>query len=743
MKNLFKIFILIFIYIIIILNDFAYTQNFWEKITMPQLGEINNLYFINENIAFCCHNEGFSKTIDGGITWENITINKIINQSFNSLLVFDENRLFIGGDSLYYTENGGFTWLKKTLSNQNGKIKKIIKLKDGSIILLTTKTNYGQLYKSNDMGNNWRIVFELNNKDIYDLDFYDSLGILVGKDKSVIYRSSDYGENWIKSNEPTLLYTNYTRSDIRTVKFVDQNTIFAAGWGSYIGLQKTIILLSTDGGFNWKQLDLRDSNAIYSNVYSSFVINNTWFLGGGFSYDGSILLIKKESDSSFVRENIPFGFTINCFAANQNAIYAGGENGAIIRSTDLGDTWILLENHLNVPYYDIDIKGNNIFIAGFNGAFIKSEDSGKKWIKSYISNSLTSPRVNDLFFINENIGYAAKAFGGISKTTNSGNTWFSVLKDTMLTTASNDGVFFIDSNNGFVCGRISNNYDVIYKTTDGGFTWQKKEKIFSKNLYSIAFFNLNEGIIVGSNTLIAYTTNSGESWLTSTFLDNIPTNLILRSVEIIDDSTAIVLGGSYLLISYDKGKNWKLKANLTGFELYKSTFINSYNGYVCGFKVESGKYYSKVFETTDGGQNWENIFPTEFDNLNFQAYSLKASENGELYVIGSRGLVFVRRNNVSVEKTNKYDKDFVIYQNYPNPFNSGTNLVFYLPVADRVNVKIQNILGQKILELNDYYKEGKNIIPLNFTNYNLSSGIYIYYIEYQGIIQSKKMIYLK
>ena len=90
---------------------------------------------------------------------------------------------------------------------------------------------------------------------------------------------------------------------------------------------------------------------------------------------------------------------------------------------------------------------------------------------------------------------------------------------------------------------------------------------------------------------------------------------------------------------------------------------------------------------------------------------------------------------------------FVINQNYPNPFNPTTSISFSLPVDANVSLKIFNALGQEVANL----IEG-NLISglheLNFDATELTSGVYFYKIEANGIdgrnfTSVKKMILTK
>lgn len=89
----------------------------------------------------------------------------------------------------------------------------------------------------------------------------------------------------------------------------------------------------------------------------------------------------------------------------------------------------------------------------------------------------------------------------------------------------------------------------------------------------------------------------------------------------------------------------------------------------------------------------------------------------------------------------------VLYQNYPNPFNSKTILTYAVPHVQAVQVKIYNMLGQLVCELEDgqhqagtYRREwdGKN-----GAGNTLASGLYVYQVLGAKITQTKVMLLLR
>ena len=90
---------------------------------------------------------------------------------------------------------------------------------------------------------------------------------------------------------------------------------------------------------------------------------------------------------------------------------------------------------------------------------------------------------------------------------------------------------------------------------------------------------------------------------------------------------------------------------------------------------------------------------------------------------------------------------FTLDQNYPNPFNPETSIPFTVHKKSRLSLKIYDMMGQEIVTLvNTEYQPGSFNVRWN-GNDNLgnkvSSGIYVYRLEAEGIVKSNKMLLLK
>ncbi|MEX0609615.1 MAG: T9SS type A sorting domain-containing protein [Balneolaceae bacterium] len=82
-------------------------------------------------------------------------------------------------------------------------------------------------------------------------------------------------------------------------------------------------------------------------------------------------------------------------------------------------------------------------------------------------------------------------------------------------------------------------------------------------------------------------------------------------------------------------------------------------------------------------------------------------------------------------------------QNYPNPFNPTTQISFNLPKAQKVTLKVYDLLGREVAIIANTQRFSAGMNNMNFDATNLSSGIYIYRLTGTGFTLTKKMTLIK
>jgi len=101
----------------------------------------------------------------------------------------------------------------------------------------------------------------------------------------------------------------------------------------------------------------------------------------------------------------------------------------------------------------------------------------------------------------------------------------------------------------------------------------------------------------------------------------------------------------------------------------------------------------------------------------------------------------------SNDEINQLPHAFNLYNNYPNPFNPVTTLRYDLPEDALVNITIYDIMGRIVRTLiNSQQNAGFKSIQWNATNdagSPLSAGLYLYKIQADNLVQTRKMVLLK
>jgi len=271
---------------------------------------------------------------------------------------------------------------------------------------------------------------------------------------------------------------------------------------------------------------------------------------------------------------------------------------SLYKSTDTLSNWTELIKTTNsiTSFYCLD--ENTIFMLMQDdtlGGIIKSSDGGLTW-----------ERINenwyggDIYFSSSDVGFIVDG-SKVFRSTDGGNNWF--IFDMYYPFQD---VFFLDRMKGFACGgwaEFGSHGDLLI-TLDGGITWNENFELggwadgyIFKNLY---FLNDKAGFLLTDNNIFR-TIDSGQSWS-----------------EIYDNEND--------LISYEFAKNdMCFKDEQIGWIVGSDTWAEDSSGAV-------------IYETKDGGDNWELAWKdenTELDQLSLHSIHF-VNNNG--WAVGDNGL---------------------------------------------------------------------------------------------------------
>ncbi len=118
---------------------------------------------------------------------------------------------------------------------------------------------------------------------------------------------------------------------------------------------------------------------------------------------------------------------------------------------------------------------------------------------------------------------------------------------------------------------------------------------------------------------------------------------------------------------------------------------------------------------------------------NFTVVAQQVSKNGYLGEIIT---------NVNADHNNLIDSELSLGQNFPNPFNSNSRIYYTVPSDGNILIELFNTLGERVKTiLNGFHYKGTYLINISSTG--LSSGIYLYKLQFENKSLTKKLIIIK
>jgi hypothetical protein len=85
---------------------------------------------------------------------------------------------------------------------------------------------------------------------------------------------------------------------------------------------------------------------------------------------------------------------------------------------------------------------------------------------------------------------------------------------------------------------------------------------------------------------------------------------------------------------------------------------------------------------------------------------------------------------------------YVLAQNFPNPFNPSTIIRYSVPRAERVALRVYNVLGQLVSTLADGVHNAGNY-RVRFDGRFMASGVYFYRLEWGERFLTQRMMLVK
>jgi photosystem II stability/assembly factor-like uncharacterized protein len=235
-------------------------------------------------------------------------------------------------------------------------------------------------------------------------------------------------------------------------------------------------------------------------------------------------------------------------------------------------------------------------------------------------------KLNDVFFIDTNVGWAVGDGGVIIKTTNGGTTWTVNYHSTCI---GLNKVFFVSNLIGWAVGV----YGTIIKTTDGGQNWVAQNSGIQYTLLGVYFTNTSDGIAVGDLGVTLRTSNGGSTWMLG---GSVSLNPVLNDLFSDNLGNSWVVGtAGRIAKSTDGGSTWEDMVSGTNTTLRAVQFKTSLIGWAVG-------NLGVILKSIDGGATWTTSNVGISNAYNFVDIAFLDQNNG--FAIDSKGFVFKTTN---------------------------------------------------------------------------------------------------
>jgi photosystem II stability/assembly factor-like uncharacterized protein len=388
-------------------------------------------------------------------------------------------------------------------------------------------------------------------------------------------------------------------------------------------------------------------------------------------------------------------------------------------SFSFAQTWQIQNSNFTGELKGVHVKNpTTAWACGDNGTLLNTINAGTNWI----SIVLTGSDLHQVVFKDENTGIVVGDNGTAFVTTSGGQNWVSKSSSTSAQlrnlTYGGGSTFYAVGDDG-----------AVIKSVDDGNNWTVLTSGTTERLLCAAAVNENVWI-GGRNGLLLFSNNGGSSFniMTSPAIDDI------KDIQFVNASVGFAAGSnSFFMYTSDGGTNWVSRSTGILQGLNGLHFMDEQNGWIVG---GSGTLYS----TNNAGLNWLPIQSSTTQDLN----SIHSFDGVNAWAVGNSGVITSNYSpTTSIDETNQtIPGTFEVKQNFPNPFNPATVISWQSTQGANTTLKIFNLLGNEVAVLVNEFKPAGSY-SVNFDASGLSSGVYVYSLQVNGITSSKKMTLLK
>jgi photosystem II stability/assembly factor-like uncharacterized protein len=442
----------------------------WSQQASGTSQGLEKVHFLDGQRGYVCGTGGGNAwlvlhTTDGGAAWTDLSFGEDCYQALDIWFADTLDGWVCGWNTsldpvMKHTSDGGMNWAEQEVpvpTGSGGIASVCFPTPEIGWASVTSiyQTPSGTILHTTDGGENW-VAQSQTNEDYNYLDACDTLNCAVvgysvlGSQQVKVMVTTDGGNNWAQRTPPLSGYTY-------GIRYLGAS-IWVASLNNYL-------VHSTDNGMNWT---IDHASPLFQSIgwQSS---TDGWVVAG--SHTGSDQMCRRTTDGGsnwFWDFDAPGGAQILWQDEDHGWTLIEGRSARVYRTTDGGSNWssygLGTGNWVDGMFF---ISPDSGWAHGQNGTIRFTNDGGQSWTGQ---NSGVSEYCAAVFFTSPTEGWAGGGYGGgsgfILHTTDAGQNWS---RQTIAYPDHIEDFFFLDNQRGWAISAVGGR---VHHTTNGGGDWQ-------------------------------------------------------------------------------------------------------------------------------------------------------------------------------------------------------------------------------------------------------------------------------
>jgi photosystem II stability/assembly factor-like uncharacterized protein len=491
----------------------------WRSQDSQSPNTLSAIFFRDERTGWSVGDAGtILRTIDGGKSWSPPPAPIKTDARLQALTFIDADQGWTVGTegTVLYTGDAGATWEDRGIRERT----ELLSVSFANATRGVASGGLGRLYYTNDGGRKWAAV-TLNSQIVLHAAQFD------GAEKVWVAGSGGYLFEVMFQPDGTVTWSGVPSGTMSTLRKIlkagtdilavgengtilerqssgawavragrdaSRNMYNAIVWRTekdgWIATSDGIALKTGDRGVIWNAVEMPWPDRIPAGRRSlngiAMVNNKGWIVG-----DGGFIFSTSDGGTTWSQQQSPVeGDLLSIFATSEQAAWAVGAGGILIRTTD-GVNWSRVQigetGKLTSIYF---LDENHGWIAG-SGGVILSTSNGTTWDRRFRKAFL---ELSSIFMLDATHGWAAGSRGTVLFTRD-GIKWQSI--SLMRLRSSLRSIRFVTPELGWAVDDRGN----MYVSDSGGRNWVLRPIVSRAAMTSLYISNRNFGWAVGQNTI--------------------------------------------------------------------------------------------------------------------------------------------------------------------------------------------------------------------------------------------------